>query len=588
MSADRGLFGANDGARCSHHRVVQEDSTMKRQTELVDDFKAGRLNRREFAKRAMALGMSGAATTSIVLASPSMVGAASLPAVKGLARNQSSGGTLAFGAWQDPDTLDPQTTGLAATSRILIHIYDPLLWRNPADGKFYPGLAQSWDISPDGKEYTFHLRNDVVFHNGDPFNANTVKFTYDRIADPATKSLGRSLIGPYDHTEVIDDYTAKVVLSAPFSPFLTYSAVVVNTRQVSPKAYQDLGDDINNHPVGTGPFMYKEYVKQDHFTMVRNPDYKWGASYFKHQDVSYLDEIDWHIIPDPSTRASALDNSEVMAIEEVLPQDVVRYQGDDSYQVLSSGTPGQPRMILVNTQKAPTDDLAVRRACLLATDQDTIVTALYKGVYKPSHSLLDPLTPGYAADLDGYVKFDLDKANQTLDDGGWVKNGDFREKNGQKLQILFLSNTANDFKDIAQLMQATYKQVGIDMQIQFESQPSIFSTYQKGPQNFADFFFWSPDPDQLSATYHSRNIESGFNWSHFNNPQFDALVDQAAQEGDDAKRDDLYHQAQVILWDQAASIPIQQKVALIVAQKKLQGIVFDANAYPYYYDTTIS
>jgi peptide/nickel transport system substrate-binding protein len=560
---------------------------MRRQIELVEDFNTGRISRRDFVKRAAAIGMTAPVISSIVMASPAMAGPAGRVAPRRTRAQGEPGGTFVFGAWQDPDTLDPHTTGLAATSRILIHVYDPLIWRNPADGQFYPALAQSWELSPDGKEYTFHLRNDVAFHNGESFTANSVKFSFDRLADPATMSLGRSFIGDYDHTEIIDDYTAKVVLREPFAPFLTYQAVVIFGRPVSPRAYQELGDDINNHPVGTGPFMYQEYVKQDHFTMVRNPDYNWGAPYFAHQDAAYLDEILWKIIPEPSTRVSALDNGEVMAIEEVRPQDVVRYQEDDNYQVLSSGTPGQPRMILVNTQKAPTDDVAVRRACLLATDQDTIITALYKGVYTPSHSLLDPLTPCYAADLDGYVTFDLDKANQTLDEAGWVKNGDIREKDGQKLEILFLSNTSNDFRDIAQLMQATYREIGIDMKIEFESQPSIFSTYQDGPQNFADFFFWSPDPDQLSATYHSRNIESGFNWSHFNNPEFDALVDQAAQEGDDAKRCELYHQAQTILWDQAAAIPIQQKAAILVAQTKLQGIAFDGNAYPYYYDTTI-
>jgi peptide/nickel transport system substrate-binding protein len=552
---------------------------------LIEAFRTGQISRRAFLRRGAALGLS--ASLLGALAGPGRVAAA--PANRPLPRTRraQAGGQLVFGAWQDPDTLDPHTTGLAATSRILIHILDPLVRFNPADGQFYPGLAERWEVAPDGLSYTFYLRQDVVFHNGEPFTANAVKFTYDRIADPATKSLGRSLIGPYDHTEVIDDYTAKVVLTEPFSPFLTYSSVTIIPRPVSPKAYAELGDDINNHPVGTGPFMYKEYVKQDHFTMVRNPDFKWGAPFAAHQDAAYLDEILWKIIPEPSTRVAALDNGEVQAIEEVRPQDVLRYQDDDNYQVLSSGTPGQPRMILVNTQKAPTDDVAVRRACLLATDQDTIITTLYKGVYQPSHSLLDPLTPGYAADLDGYVTFDLAKANQTLDEAGWVKNGDIREKDGNKLEILFLSNTSNDFKNIAELMQATYREVGIDMKIEFESQPSIFSTYQKGPQNFADFFFWSPDPDQLSATYHSRNIESGFNWSHFNNPEFDALVDQAAREGDPATRYDLYRQAQVILWDQAAAIPIQQKAALLVAQSKLNGIVFDGNAYPYYYDTTI-
>src|SRR4051812_43332909 len=146
-------------------RSTLEVPYMSRYTDLVQEFNAGRLNRREFAKRAIALGISGSVITSIVMASPAMAGPANRSA--GIrARSQGKpGGTFVFGAWQDPDTLDPHTTGLAATSRILIHILDPLLWRNPADGKFYPGLAQSWEVSPDGKEYTFHLRNDAVFHN---------------------------------------------------------------------------------------------------------------------------------------------------------------------------------------------------------------------------------------------------------------------------------------------------------------------------------------------------------------------------------------------------------------------------------------
>lgn len=565
---------------------------------LVDAMMQGRISRRDFVKQAIALGLSGPLIAALAAcggnqASPTATAGssnASTGSTTPSAGTAKRGGQLVFGAWQDPDTLDPHTTGLAATSRILIHIYDPLVWKKPGEDKFYPGLAESWEISPDGKEYTFHLRKDVKFHNGEEFTADAVKFSYDRIADPATKSLALSTLGPYSKTEVIDKNTVKVVFTVPYAPFLTYVAVVVSMRPVSPKAYKDLGDDINVHPIGTGPFIYKEYVKQDHFTMVRNPDYKWGASFFNHQDASYLDGILWKIIPEPATRVAALDNSEVMAIEEVQPQDVLRYQGNkDKYYIQTTGTPGQPRMILINTTKPPTDDVAVRQACILATDQDTIVNALYKGVYKSSHSLMDPLTPSYAKDLDGYYKFDLAKAKQTLDAAGWNAGSDgIRAKNGQRLHIVFISNSANDFKSIAELMQGTYKQAGMEMEITFESQPSVFSTYNKGPQNFADFFFWSPDPDQLKATYDSKNIKTGFNWSHFNNPDFDTLVEQGAAESDAQKRYDLYHQAQEILWKQAASIPIQQKVALIVAQNKVKNVTFDSNAYPYYYDTSLA
>ena len=579
--------------------------------QLEDSAANHRLTRRDMLRRTAALGVSATALSALLAAcggsssskatattgsGSSSGGAASSPAATTSSSSGSTdgtpkkGGQFVFGAWQDADTLDPHTTGLAATSRILIQIYDALVWRNPEDKKLYPGLAEKWEASSDGTEYTFTLRQDVKFHNGEAFTSDSVKFSYDRIADPATKSLGRSTLGPYDRTDTPDKYTAKVVFTEAYAPFLTYLSVTLGLRPVSRKAYADLGTDINVHPVGTGPFMYKEYVKQDHFTMVNNPDYNWAPSFRKHQGTAYLDSILWRIIPEPGTRTAALDSGQVMSIEEVPPQNVVLYKKQtDKYYIEQSATPGQPRMILVNTQQAPTDELAVRQACVLATDQDTIINSVYLGVYTPSHNLLDPLTPGYAKDIDQYFQFDLEKAKSTLDAAGWTpgSNG-IREKDGKPLHILFISNSANDFKRIAELMQATYKKAGIDMEIQFESQPSVFSTYNKGSQNFADFFFWSPSPDQLRATYGSANIETGFNWSHYDNPDFDKLVSDAAQTTDEAKSNDLYHQAQVILGGDAVSIPIQQKIALIVIENKVKDIVFDANPYPYYYDSWIS
>ncbi len=158
---------------------------MRRQVELVDDFKTGRISRRDFVRRAIALGISGPVITSIVMASPAMAAPAGSTRSTAPRRQAQPGGTLVFGAWQTPDTMDPQKTGLAATGRILANVFDPLVWRFPGDEKFYPGLAQSWDITPDALHYTFHLRTDVKFHNGEAFNAAAVKATFDREADPA-------------------------------------------------------------------------------------------------------------------------------------------------------------------------------------------------------------------------------------------------------------------------------------------------------------------------------------------------------------------------------------------------------------------
>ena len=197
----------------------------------------------------------------------------------------------------------------------LIQIYDALVWRNPDDKNLYPGLAEKWEVSTDGKEYTFNLRKDVKFHNGEEFTSESVKFSYDRIVDPATKSLGRSSLGPYNRTETPDQNTAKVVFDDAYAPFLAYLSVTLGLARVA-EGVQGSWNGINVHPCGTGPFMYKEYVKQDHFTMVRNPDYNWAPSFRKHQGTAYLDEIVWRIIPEPGTRTAALDSGQVMAIRK--------------------------------------------------------------------------------------------------------------------------------------------------------------------------------------------------------------------------------------------------------------------------------
>ena len=144
-----------------------------------------------------------------------------------------------------------------------------------------PGLAEKWDISPDAKTYTFKLKKGVKFHDGTPFNGAAVKFTLDRVVDPATKAgQSHDQLGPYDHTEVVDDYTVKVVMKQPYAPLLTNMNGYLGI--VSPTAVQKMGmAEFARHPVGTGPFMFKEWVPKDHVTLVKNPDYNWGSSYLQ-------------------------------------------------------------------------------------------------------------------------------------------------------------------------------------------------------------------------------------------------------------------------------------------------------------------
>src|SRR5712664_1212415 len=183
-----------------------------------------------------------------------------------------SGGTLVIGLDQEPPTLDPHASPSAVTYQIIGSVTENLLYRGP-DGKLAPWLAESWQSARDGRSVTFKLRRDVKFHDGTPFNAEAVKFNFDRIVDPKFKAGGaRAALTTYTGSKVLDEYTLQVNFETPYAPFLNLAASGPLSI-VSPKAVRETGDKVHTHPVGTGPFMVTEYVAKDHATIVRNPAY---------------------------------------------------------------------------------------------------------------------------------------------------------------------------------------------------------------------------------------------------------------------------------------------------------------------------
>src|SRR5262249_6291426 len=194
-----------------------------------------------------------------------------------------AGGTVVFAARQDIDTLDPHITNRAATRKILIQFTDTLTVINPRDGKIMPGLAESWDVARDGKSYTFHLRKNVKFHDGTPFDAAAVKFTLDRTQEPlGAPGVARAFLGPYDGADVIDAQTVRIRSKQPYAPFLRMAALSP-LAPISPTAVKKMGQDFSRKPVGTGPFMVKEWVPKSHVMLVRNPDYAWPSALAAHR-----------------------------------------------------------------------------------------------------------------------------------------------------------------------------------------------------------------------------------------------------------------------------------------------------------------
>jgi peptide/nickel transport system substrate-binding protein len=330
--------------------------------------------------------------------------------------------------------------------------------------------------------------------------------------------------------------------------------------------------------------MLKNYVPRDHVTMVRNPHYNWAPSFYGRQGPAALETINWRIIPDDSTRMGTLQTGESDVIEYMIPQDVAKYKANPKYKVLLLNAPGSPRVIMLNTTKPPTNELAVRKAMLYAVDQAAIVNALFKGVYLPAYTPLEPSTLGYDSSLAKKYRYNPNKAKQLLDQAGWkVGSGGMRERNGTQLNPLFI-NIANDqFDQIAEIVQNYMRQVGINLKLTDESEPTVFSTYNKGSQNLSEIFYWDNDPSLLYALYDSSQIKSGFNWGHYTNHKVDRLLTEAAGVGNVQKRGRLYQQAQEQIMADAVILPIQLKRTVMAFAATFQGMKFTSVTYPLLY-----
>jgi ABC-type transport system substrate-binding protein len=169
-------------------------------------------------------------------------------------------GRIVYGLTLAPTGIDPHINASAELGIPLTSVYDTLVYQDPKTGEFVPGLAQKWEVSEDGRVYTFYLRRGVKFHDGTPFNAEAVRFNLDRITSPDLASQkARFMLGPYERTEVVDEYTVRIVLKEPFAPLLD-SLSQVYLAMASPTAVQQWGNEYQVHQVGTGPFVFVEYV----------------------------------------------------------------------------------------------------------------------------------------------------------------------------------------------------------------------------------------------------------------------------------------------------------------------------------------
>jgi peptide/nickel transport system substrate-binding protein len=501
--------------------------------------------------------------------------------------------TLTIGVYQEPDSLDPGSTGLVVAEFMLDGIFDPLVWWLPtADGskQYYPGLATSWKVSADATSYTFKLRQDVEFHDGTHFDANAVKATFDHIVNPATKSRSAiGSLGPYKETKVIDQYTVEVVFSSPNAAFV-HEMTTGLFGIVSPAAIKKYGHaGLSAHPVGTGPFTFQEYVTQDHMTVVANPKYKWGPTAFGPTGAPKLKTITFKILTDATARYNALQTGQLQLAMNLNPNDIKSVKSASGLTHYNLPSTGQPYGYPINVTKDPTTDLKVRQAINFAVDQDTLNKTVLQGAYEAAHNVLTPSTPGYDKADDTLYAYNPAKAKSLLDSAGWTAAGNAtRTKNGKPLEVEILIQSANGFDLPTQYVVSQLKAVGIAAKTTSQPFVTAAASYNQGVQNLSAIFYYDVDPYLLNNLVNSQNIKAGFNWAHYTDPTVDTGIVKANGTVDEAARTALWQQITHTLMEAAIFLPLWNVSGVFSAASNLKGMHFGVTGYPFFHTASLT
>ena len=488
------------------------------------------------------------------------------------------GGTLVFGAATEQDSLDPAGTFDTAAMRINGWVAENLTNLGP-DGNPVPGLAESWEMSADGMTWTFHLRQGVVFHDGTPFNADAVVFNFDRQMNPQNPYYQYGSWGWWDWMYApviksvykIDAMTVGMTLNFPFSPLLAHLAISGAGTILSPAAIQQYKADVATHPVGTGAFALKEWVRGDHITLVAFDRY-WGGR-------PYLDQIIVRFIPDNTVRAGALIRGEIDLMTDFSPPqlDTLRTAGAQIMIAASLNL----SYLAINSEKAPFDNILVRIAVQHAIDKDGLVQALYGELGEVAKGPIPSPEWAYDPNLRQY-EYDPELARQYLAAAGYP-NGFTTE-----LSIYSAARGYNPVgTELAEAIQAYLAEVGITATISISDYTAHNAKVHSGQHELA-FYGWygdDLDPDEFIYTFcHSSNatVPGANNLAFIKSEEIDSLIDQARTVTDIEARRALYVRAQELVNSTAGWVwlnGIKQPYALTA---RVQG--FTPNPVPWCLD----
>lgn len=533
--------------------------------QLFDDVEARRVDRRSFLQRGIALGMTPRALATVLAGA----GVAVPGSIAAAAAAQQSGGSLAFSVSSDPETLDPHITSNGAAWEVFNEIYSGLVYKD-LDLTYKGLLAESWEISDDSKEITFKLREGITFHDGSEFNADSVKFTVERLAEIGAKSpiydmaLGITV-------EVIDPLTVKLVFDAPNAAFFNgfeggYGGML------SQSAVEAAGEDYGRQPVGTKAYQLSDWVTGSTVTLKAFENFTTPEEYYENQGAPYIEELIFRVIAEPFAQVASLETGEVDVVE-LTATDLPRFENDDRFEIIESSNTTLAYLGLTRIRPMM-EDPNVRKAIAHAVNRDEIVSTLFEGgLAQAVATPLPPSVPGYNEELEAKAPaFDVEAAKTLLDEAGWTEGDDgIREKDGQKLQPQLYTSTSTTLGQLATLLQGQLRNVGIDVVINQLETAALLDFTPKGEHDMLLLSWGWSDPDVLFLFLSTDRMGSS-NRVHYSNPDFDALLVEGQQTLDQEDRMEVYYKAQEILLEDLPWVPLYMPITKTAVNARVKGL----------------
>lgn len=460
---------------------------------------------------------------------------------------------LTYATTSDVVGLSPIDTNDSVSSAVIEQVYETLFIRDPETMEIKPHLAESYE-NPDDLTWVIKLKEDITFHDGTPFNAEAVKYTFEEFKSEERAAPRASLLEPVESIEVKDEYTVVLKTKEPYGPLLA-ALSHTNASIVSPEA--DESGDLNQNPVGTGPFVFEEWVQGDHVSLSKNEDYWQGAP--------QLENVTMKVVPEYSTAVSMLQTGEVQFIDAIPTEQLPRLESMENVEVQQKeGTPVY--YLGFNMNKEPFNDINFRKAVSHAVNREAYVQQL-NGLGVKNNSIIGPKVFGYdeSASEEGY-NYDPEKAKQLIEDNGYE---------GQ--EITLLSANRDMYMKMAEIVQSQLTEAGLNVSIETMEWGTFLDTTAEG--NFEmTFLGWSNSTadgsELLYPNLHSDNIGAS-NRMAYDNSEFDQLVDESRDTVDQEERQEKLHEANVMAVNDGVWVPMHHGVVTAAFDKSVKGLELD-------------